>query len=330
MTSETPLLQLTELQVAFPTRAGRIQPVHDVSLTLQPGEILGLVGESGCGKSLTAKAVMGLIGRKDSAEVSGSIQFNGEELTKAGSKRMKALRGRDMAMVFQDPMTSLNPAYRIGSQLAEAATLHHSTSPKKGLQRAVEMLERVRLPRPREQAHSFPHEFSGGMRQRAVIGMALMNDPSLIIADEPTTALDVTVQARILDLFRQLRDDTGAGILFITHDLAVVSSLCDRVAVMYAGHLVEEAPTRDLFAHPTHPYTRGLLESVPRLDQPGKRLDPVPGAPPRPIDLPEGCPFQPRCPLADAACRVMPKCTGTADHKAACHHRQVPGSEPRS
>ena len=321
-----PLLEVQDLRVAFGRSRARPRsvPVRGVSFALRRGEILGVVGESGCGKSLTARALLGLVGRRPGEHVDGQALYRGGNLLDLPERAFSRLRGRRLAMVLQDPMTSLNPLYRVGAQVAEVPRLHEGDARAAAWRRAVTMLEKVGIDRAGQRAGAYPHEFSGGMRQRAVIAMGLVCSPDLLIADEPTTALDVTVQAQILDLLRRLRSDTGSAILFITHDLSVVGELCDRVLVMYAGRVVEEAETARLFAQPTHPYTRALLASVPTLDT-SNRLEPIPGQPPDPARMPDGCPFHPRCPLAVARCREdMPPALGGTGHRAACWESEVP------
>ena len=312
------LLHVENLSVQFRTPEGVVRAVDGVDLTVAKGEIVGLVGESGCGKSVTAQTVMRMIGGVPHEEVTGSIVFDGEELLHKSEKEMLHLRGKKIAMIFQDPMTSLNPVFPVGNQIAEGPRWHEGVKRRDAQRRAVDMLATVGLPSPEERAKQYPHEFSGGMRQRAVIAMALSCNPALLIADEPTTALDVTIQAQILDLLRDLRDRTGAGMIFITHDLGVVAELCDRVAVMYAGSIVEEAPVKELFAHPHHPYTKGLLASLPVPGMEG-RLDPIPGRPPDLMRLPAGCRFADRCAFAFEKCRERPSLKSLQPgHRSAC------------
>jgi len=315
-----PLLQVEGLSVDFGTEDGLVRAVRDVSFRLHPGEVLGVVGESGCGKSVSAAAVMGLLPR--TARVSGSIRFDGRELVGRPDEELRELRGNRIGMVFQDPMTSLNPVYTVGWQLAEAFRAHHGgASRKRGWAKAVEALEQVGIPQPDRRARQYPHEFSGGMRQRAMIAMAIVNEPDLIIADEPTTALDVTVQAQILETLRAAASSTGAAIMLITHDLGVVAGMADRVQVMYGGTVVESAETVRLFAHPRMPYTVGLLGSVPNAEQVGRALTPIPGAPPSPLNLPPGCTFGPRCPLVEPGCRTLEPALVMVDepgHEARC------------
>ncbi len=312
------ILNIEDLRVRFHTRNGAVTVVDGLNLEVKRGEILGLVGESGCGKSVTARAIMRLIGQGRGETVSGRILLDGDDLLRKSEREMTSLRGRRLAMIFQDPMTSLNPVYTVGDQIAEVPLLHERVTRKKAHAHAVEMLARVGIPAPADRAHCYPHEFSGGMRQRAVIGMSLSCRPAVLIADEPTTALDVTIQAQMLDLLLALRRDLGTSIILITHDLGVVAEVCDRVAVMYAGSIVEQAPVKTLFAHPRHPYTQGLLASLPR---PGgrERLKPIEGRPPDPADRPSGCPFAPRCPFAFDACGDFPTLERVApQHDAAC------------
>lgn len=313
------ILKVEDLKCHFHTRKGTVKAVDSVSLQVRRGEILALVGESGCGKSVTSQAIMGLIGHKRNEHVEGNIWFNGENLLDKSEEEMRALRGNRLALISQDPMTSLNPAHRIGRQIAEVSEVHERLDRKSAWKKAVDMLRKMGIPSPETRARDYPHQFSGGMRQRGVIGMGLMCEPDLLIADEPTTALDVTIQAQVLDLMRELRDQSGLGIVLITHDLGVVAQICDTVAVMYAGTIVEEAPVKALFAAPHHPYTRGLLASLPR---PGKkhRLSPIPGQPPSLTELPRGCRFADRCPQATAQCReaAPPLIEIEQDHRSAC------------
>ncbi|MGW1073258.1 dipeptide ABC transporter ATP-binding protein [Streptomyces sp. NPDC002537] len=309
--AEPPVLGITGLHVDFDGAPA----VRGVDLALRRGEVLGLVGESGSGKSTVALAAMGLLPR--TAHVRGSVRVGGDEVLGAGERELSRLRGRRMAMVFQDPLSALTPVHRVGDQIAEAVRIHQGTTRDRARRRAVELLDLVGIPDPEHRSRAYPHEFSGGMRQRAVIAMAVANDPDVILADEPTTALDVTVQAQILDVLRTAQRETGAALLLVSHDLGVIAGMADRVAVMYAGRVVESAPAPELFAAPRMPYTMGLLGAVPR---PGARvLTPVPGAPPELRLLPRGCPFAPRCPLADDACRAAePRLDGAGGHRAAC------------
>ncbi len=300
------LLEVEELRVAFPGQDGRRTiAVDGVGFSVARGRTLGIVGESGCGKSVTSLAVMGLL-PKGGAEVSGRVLFEGRDLLREPDRVVRDLRGDRLAMIFQEPMTSLNPAYTVGDQIVEAVMRHRRMSKKEAGERAVEMLRRVRIPNPEARFHDYPHRLSGGMRQRVMIAMALACDPDLLIADEPTTALDVTIQAQILDLMRRLREETSAAIVLITHDLGVVAEVCDEVLVMYAGQVVERAPVEVLFRFPQHPYTVGLLGALPRLDRRRPRLAAIEGTVPNMAAPPEGCRFQARCPFRIPKCAEMP------------------------
>jgi oligopeptide/dipeptide ABC transporter ATP-binding protein len=294
----TPLLDINDLQTHFTTRAGLVKSVDGVSFSIGEGELLGLVGESGCGKSITALSIMRLISPPGKI-VGGSIRFKGEELTTASGERMRQIRGDDIAMIFQDPMTSLNPVYTVGEQIAEALRLHKKLDRKSAWDAAVDAMREVSIPSPERRAKDYPHQLSGGMRQRVMIAMALACDPDLLIADEPTTALDVTIQAQILELLNELRQSRKLAVLLITHDLGVVAEVADRVCVMYTGRIVERSNVAELFAEPKHPYTRGLLRSVPRLSDANApkalRLETIEGTVPSPTNLPDGCHFAPRC-----------------------------------
>jgi peptide/nickel transport system ATP-binding protein len=291
-----PLLEVDNLKIHFPTDDGLVKAVDGVSFTLERGKTLGIVGESGSGKSVTSMGILGLH-HGTRAEITGHIKLDGEDLVGANVARIRELRGAKMAMIFQDPLSSLHPYYTVGDQIIEAYRIHHPQAGKKeARQRAVDMLERVGIPQPSVRVDDYPHQFSGGMRQRAMIAMALVNDPELLIADEPTTALDVTVQAQILDLISDLQSEFGSAIIIITHDLGVVAELSDEILVMYAGRPVEYGSAADIFGQPNHPYTWGLLASMPRLDrEKTTRLVPIPGTPPSLIRVPPGCPFHPRC-----------------------------------
>jgi oligopeptide/dipeptide ABC transporter ATP-binding protein len=317
-----PVLEVENLSVDFASEDGIVHAVRGVAYSLLPREVLGIVGESGSGKSVSTLAVMGLLPK--TATVTGSIKFRGTELVGMRAKQLNEYRGKNIAMIFQDPMTSLNPVHRVGAQLAEAVLVHEDVSKKAAWSRAVEMLLLVGIPNAKERADNYPHEFSGGMRQRAVIAMALCNDPDVIIADEPTTALDVTIQAQILEILVRVKEEFDSAIILITHDLGVVASMADQVMVMYAGRAVERGTVDQIYSSPRMPYTLGLLGSLPRLDADGSdRLVPIKGAPPSLINLPPGCPFQPRCPLAAPLCNeVEPELAPTDDsnHLAACHY----------
>lgn len=300
------LLEVSALQTHFPTRAGLVRAVNDVSFHINEGELVGLVGESGCGKSITALSIMRLI-YPPGKIAGGSIRFKGEELTTAGYERLRQIRGNDIAMIFQDPMTSLNPVFTVGDQIAEALRLHRKISKKEAWQAAIEAMREVAIPSPELRVNDYPHQLSGGMRQRVMIAMALACDPELLIADEPTTALDVTIQAQILELLDGLRKSRMLAVLLITHDLGVVAEVADRVCVMYTGKIVEESGVGELFEQPKHPYTQGLLRSVPKLgadvDEVKRRLQTIEGVVPSPTELPPGCHFEPRCAFAKDECR---------------------------
>jgi peptide/nickel transport system ATP-binding protein len=300
----TALLEVRGLRTAFQTDAGTFNAVDGVSFSLEAGRTLGIVGESGCGKSVTALSIMGLIASPPGRIVDGEIVFEGVDLRRLSPAQMRDVRGNRISMIFQEPMTSLNPAFTIGDQIVEGIVRHRRIGHAEARSQAIEMLERVRMPSPERRFHDHPHKLSGGMRQRAMIAMALALKPRLLIADEPTTALDVTIQAQILELMRQLRDETGTAIILITHDLGVVAELAHDVAVMYAGRIVEKAPVEELFARPEHPYTVGLLGSIPKLHLQQARLPAIEGQVPNPWSLPAGCRFSPRCPFATAKCRA--------------------------
>jgi peptide/nickel transport system ATP-binding protein len=300
------LLEVNDLRTHFPTRAGLVRAVDGVSFHLDRGELVGLVGESGCGKSMTALSVMRLVAPPGRI-VGGEILFDGKDLLQLSDAEMRQMRGDDIAMIFQDPMTSLNPVYTVGEQIAEALRLHRKLSRKDARQATIEAMREVSIPDPARRLDDYPHQLSGGMRQRVMIAMALACNPKLLIADEPTTALDVTIQAQILELLNDLRKQRELAVLLITHDLGVVAEVADRVAVMYTGRIVEESPVEELFARPKHPYTEGLLRSVPKLTGEDvikkERLETIEGVVPSPTDLPPGCHFAPRCPYR------MPRCT---------------------
>ena len=323
--SQAPLLNVNELVTEFRSREGVFRAVDGVSFQLKKGETLGVVGESGCGKSVTSLSIMRLVPDPPGRISGGSIEFQGEDLLGKSPAAMRAIRGRDISMIFQEPMTSLNPVYTVGEQIVEAIRLHEPVSPGEARQRAVEMLRRVRIPSPEQRVDDYPHQMSGGMRQRAMIAMALACQPKLLIADEPTTALDVTIQAQILDLLRDLREETGTSIILITHDLGVVAEVAHRVVVMYAGSIVEEASVISLFRDPQHPYTLGLLGSIPKLDVDEGRLTAIDGTVPNPYHMPQGCRFHPRCPFADEQCRhgQPPLELVRPGHRVACWHAPV-------
>ena len=323
----TQLLSIEDLHVSFPTEDGIVKAVDGVSLTVNSGETVAIVGESGSGKTVTSLSVMGLH-KKGSVIIEGSIKINDggtiKDVVNLSPNEVRDIRGRAVAMIFQDPMSSLHPYYKIGNQLAEAFEVHNPGNKKAAKARAIEMLDLVGISEPDQRAEEFPHQFSGGMRQRVMIAMALMNSPRLLIADEPTTALDVTVQAQILSLLDKLKKEFDMGVLLITHDLGVVAQVADRVSVMYAGQIVEEAPVDDLFYTPKAPYTVGLLKSVPRLSAKNERLKAIPGQPPSLIHLPQGCDFSARCEyrnLSPVDCAVVPVSlhTDSAGHSSRCH-----------
>jgi peptide/nickel transport system ATP-binding protein len=317
-----PLLEVKNLSVHFPTEDGLVKAVDGVSFSLLPGETLGVVGESGSGKSVSFLTVMGLISSKQ-AIIEGEILFEGQDLLTIPADEMRNVRGEKISMIFQDPMTSLHPYYKVGDQIAEAVRVHQRVSKQEAHEQAVEMLRRVGIPRPDERADQYPHEFSGGMRQRAMIAMALSLNPDLLIADEPTTALDVTVQAQILDLLDRLKQEFNAAIVIVTHDLGVVAEHCDHIQVMYAGKIVEAGDRRDIYYGAHHPYTWGLLASIPRLNDSDikERLVPIRGLPPSLIFVPPGCAFHPRCPHVFDRCRTeVPELLPADGHHASrCH-----------
>jgi oligopeptide/dipeptide ABC transporter ATP-binding protein len=304
------LLDVQKLKTYFYTFEGIAKAVEDVSFFMDEGETVGLVGESGCGKSVTALSIMRLIKDPPGKIVNGSIFFEGADLVKLSENKMQSIRGARISMIFQEPMTSLNPVYTIGHQIAEMFGIHHRLSKKQSRERAVETLRQMQMPSPAKRAGEYPHQLSGGMRQRAMIAMAMACNPKILIADEPTTALDVTIQAQILDLMLRLKEDFGAAVLIITHDLGVVAEIAQRIVVMYAGRIVEEGTTRDIFENPKHPYTRGLLRSVPRLGERSRkgrtRLLEISGIVPSLYDLPQGCSFHPRCRHVMTVCRETP------------------------
>ena len=315
-----PLLDVKDLRVSFPTEDGVVKAVDGVSFSVMPGETLGVVGESGSGKSVTFLTVMGLTNRK-SAIVEGQVIFQGQDLLKLSKDELQSVRGSKIGMVFQDPMTSLHPFYKVGDQISETILAHQSISKREAAAQSVDMLRRVGIPKPDERARQYPHEFSGGMRQRAMIAMALSLNPDLLVADEPTTALDVTVQAQILDLIDRLQEEFNAAVVLITHDLGVVAEHCDNIQVMYGGKIVEEGSADDIYYQSQHPYTWGLLRSIPRLDVELERLNPIRGLPPSLIHVPPGCSFHPRCPYVFDRCKVeIPELLPTDGHHAtACH-----------
>ena len=316
------LLEVQDLQVHFRTEGSVVRAVDGVSFSLERGGTLGIVGESGSGKSVTCNAIMRLIPSPPGRIVGGRVLFNGKDLVNASDKEMRRIRGNEISMIFQDPMSSLNPYLKISRQLTEVLELHQGMTRQAARARALEMMEHVGIPDPARRFDQYPHQFSGGMRQRVMIAMALLCKPKLLIADEPTTALDVTIQAQILDLIKKLKEEEGTSVILITHDLGVVAGMADNILVMYAGKFAESASARELFHHPAHPYTRGLLDSVPRVDIDEAELKPIRGLPPIVSNLPPGCPFAPRCDFASDACRQSyppAKAFGNG-HFAHCHH----------
>ena len=316
----SPILQVRDLRTEFRTDDGVVRAVDGVSFDVSAGQTLGIVGESGSGKSVTNLSILRLIPDPPGRVTGGSVVFDGVDLLRLPETQLRAIRGKRISMIFQDPMTSLNPYLRIRVQLGEVLELHERCGRAEARRRSIEMLERVGIPDAPQRIDRYPHEFSGGMRQRVMIAMALLCKPQVLIADEPTTALDVTIQAQILELIRTMRDELGMALILITHDLGVVAGMADEVIVMYAGRIVERAPTRQLFARPQHPYTLGLLNSIPRLDRDSERLTPIAGRPPDLVRLPPGCPFVPRCPFAIDRCRAeRPDLRHVGDeHGSAC------------
>ncbi|MFD5894425.1 MULTISPECIES: ABC transporter ATP-binding protein [unclassified Streptomyces] len=303
-TSGTPLLEVRDLHVEFRTRDGVAKAVNGVNYSVSAGETLAVLGESGSGKSVTAQAIMGILDMPPGSIPRGEILFRGEDMLKMGNEERRLIRGRKIAMIFQDALSSLNPVLSVGYQLGEMFRVHQGLSKKEAKAKSIELMDRVRIPASKERVNDYPHQFSGGMRQRIMIAMALALEPDLIIADEPTTALDVTVQAQVMDLLAELQREFNMGLILITHDLGVVADVADKIAVMYAGRIVETAPVHELYKRPAHPYTRGLLDSIPRLDQKGQELYAIKGLPPNLTRIPSGCAFNPRCPSAQDICRT--------------------------
>ncbi|MCY0940607.1 ABC transporter ATP-binding protein [Streptomyces antarcticus] len=314
------LLEVRDLHVEFKTRDGVAKAVNGVDYSVDEGETLAVLGESGSGKSVTAQAVMGILDSPPGRIAGGEILFKGEDLLKMKEERRRKIRGAEMAMIFQDALSSLNPVLSVGAQLGEMYEVHRGMSRKDSRAKAVELMDRVKIPAAKERVGDYPHQFSGGMRQRIMIAMALALEPSLIIADEPTTALDVTVQAQVMDLLAELQRELHMGLILITHDLGVVADVADKIAVMYAGRIVEAAPVHEIYRAPAHPYTRGLLDSIPRLDQKGQELYAIKGLPPNLLAIPPGCAFNPRCPMARAVCRtdVPPLAPVSEERTSAC------------
>ncbi|MFD3736744.1 methionine ABC transporter ATP-binding protein [Streptomyces sp. CB00316] len=315
------LLEVRDLHVEFHTREGVARAVNGVNYSVAEGETLAVLGESGSGKSVTAQAVMGILDMPPGKITGGEIVFKGQDLLTLKAEERRKIRGQEMAMIFQDALSSLNPVLTVGEQLGEMYVVHRGMSRKDARARSVELMDRVRIPAAKERVGNYPHQFSGGMRQRIMIAMALALEPSLIIADEPTTALDVTVQAQVMDLLAELQRELNMGLILITHDLGVVADVADKIAVMYAGRIVETAPVHEIYKAPAHPYTKGLLRSIPRLDQKGQELYAIKGLPPNLLHIPPGCAFNPRCPMARDVCRsdVPPLYEVDAQRRSACH-----------
>ncbi|WNC16024.1 ABC transporter ATP-binding protein [Brevibacillus brevis] len=322
------ILQVENLHISFRGEEGDIHPVSGIDFRVHAGETLGIVGESGCGKSVTSLAIMGLLPKGIGRVSEGRIVFQEQILTDMKQTDLQKIRGNEIAMIFQEPMTSLNPVYTVGEQLGEQIRLHLGLGKREAREKAAEMLRMVGIPRAEEIIREYPHQLSGGMRQRVMIAMAMSCDPKLLIADEPTTALDVTIQAQILDLMRELKEKKDTSIVFITHDLGVVAEMCDRVVVMYAGQVIEEAPVRELFQNPQHPYTKGLMASIPSLDQQKRRLSSIRGTVPHPSAMPSGCRFAPRCDFAEQVCRENPPLRSIgSEHKCRCWLAEKGGEE---
>ncbi|MFF5726236.1 ABC transporter ATP-binding protein [[Kitasatospora] papulosa] len=315
------LLEVRDLHVEFHTRDGVAKAVNGVNYSVAEGETLAVLGESGSGKSVTAQAVMGILDMPPGRISGGEILFKDRDLLKLRADERRRIRGQEMAMIFQDALSSLNPVLSVGQQLGEMFVVHRGMSRGDARAKAIELMDRVRIPAARERVGDFPHQFSGGMRQRIMIAMAMALEPSLIIADEPTTALDVTVQAQVMDLLAELQRELNMGLVLITHDLGVVADVADKIAVMYAGRIVETSPVHEIYQAPAHPYTKGLLRSIPRLDQKGQELYAIKGLPPNLLHIPPGCAFHPRCPMAQAVCRtdVPPLHTVDEERRSACH-----------
>ncbi|MEU0936569.1 MULTISPECIES: ABC transporter ATP-binding protein [unclassified Embleya] len=316
-----PLLEVDNLHVEFRTRDGVAKAINGVSYDVSAGETLAVLGESGSGKSVTAQTIMGILDMPPGHITGGEIRFHGKDMLKMSKEERRKIRGQKISMIFQDALSALNPVYSVGFQLAEMFTVHRGMSRKDAKLKSIELMDQVRIPAAKDRVNDYPHQFSGGMRQRIMIAMALALDPELIIADEPTTALDVTVQAQVMDLLAELQRERNMGLILITHDLGVVADVADKIAVMYAGRIVEQAPVRELYRQPTHPYTKGLLESIPRLDHKGRELYAIKGLPPNLMRIPSGCAFNPRCPYAQDVCRsdVPPLHEISPGRGSACH-----------
>jgi oligopeptide transport system ATP-binding protein len=316
-----PLLDVEDLHVEFRTREGVAHAVNGVTYALHEGETLAVLGESGSGKSVTAQAIMGILDTPPGYVTRGEVRFRGEDLLKMPEDKRRTVRGRKIAMIFQDALSSLNPVFSVGWQIAEMFRVHEGTSKKDGLAKAVELMERVRIPAAKERVGDYPHQFSGGMRQRIMIAMAIALDPDVLIADEPTTALDVTVQAQVMLLLKELQQESNMGLILITHDLGVVADVADTISVMYAGRIVERADVMSIYSNPAHPYTEGLIASIPRIDMKGQELYAIKGIPPNLMHIPAGCPFNPRCRYAQDICREEdpPLYDVERGHQSACH-----------
>ena len=318
------LLEVSDLHVEFRTANGVVNAVNGLGYTLDKGETLAILGESGSGKSVSAQAVMGILDTPPGFVTKGEVRFRGVDLLGLDESERRLVRGEKIAMIFQDALTSLNPVFTVGFQIGEMFRQHRGASKDEALEKTIELMERVRIPSARTRVNDYPHQFSGGMRQRVMIAMAIALDPDILIADEPTTALDVTVQAQIMGLLADLQEETGMGLILITHDLGVVAEVADQVVVMYAGKVAETAPIGELFVNPAHPYTLGLIQSIPRADQKGKELSPIIGSPPDLMNIPAGCAFHPRCPFMQVRCtsEVPPLYPVSANRESACHYYQ--------
>ncbi|PZG20186.1 methionine ABC transporter ATP-binding protein [Nonomuraea aridisoli] len=326
------MLAVDNLHVEFHTRAGVVRAVNGVSYTVAPGETLAVLGESGSGKSVTAQAIMGILDMPPAVIPKGEIRFKGTDLLKLSEHDRTHVRGQRIAMIFQDALSALNPVFTVGWQISEMFRVHRGMSKSEAMKKAVELMDRVRIPAAKQRVHDYPHQFSGGMRQRIMIAMSIALDPEVLIADEPTTALDVTVQAQIMELLAELQRESQMGLILITHDLGVVADVADKIAVMYAGRIVENAPVYDIYKAPAHPYTKGLLDSIPRVDQKGHELYAIKGLPPNLLDLPTGCAFHPRCPLRQENCvtDAPPLYEISGTRGSACHYwREVLDGERR-
>ena len=318
------LLEVDDLRVEFRTRDGVVKAVNGVSYTVDQAETVAVLGESGSGKSVTAQAIMGILDSPPGFVTGGAVRYRGQDLLTMSDSERRTIRGRNISMVFQDALSALNPVFPVGWQIAEMFRIHEGVSRKEARARAIELMDRVRIPAAHERVDDYPHQFSGGMRQRVVIAIALACNPKLLIADEPTTALDVTVQAQIMQLLRDLQTENGMGLILITHDLGVVADVADKIEVMYAGRIIEQAPVREIYAHPAHPYTKGLLESIPRVDMKGQELSAIQGLPPNLLRIPTGCEFAPRCPYVhERALAERPLLREVAPGRfAACHRAE--------